>query len=102
MAADKPIVGDYDGDGKADAAIFRNGDWYLLQSTAGVRQVSWGFGSDQVTPGDYNGDGKTDVAVWRPENSVFYILNLFDNNNPVSLYQFGLNGDVAIAASYIR
>ena len=101
LANDKPVVGDYDGDGKADAAVFRSGEWYLLQSAAGVRQVSWGFGSDQVTPGDYNGDGKADIAVWRPENSVFYVLNLFDNN-PVSLYQFGLNGDAAIAASYVR
>jgi hypothetical protein len=44
---DRPVPGDYDNDGRNDAAVYRNGVWYILRS--GNNQftaVQFGLASD--------------------------------------------------------
>lgn len=65
---DRPLRGDYDGDGSADVAVFRPSSqmWYILQSsTSSLRAEPWGLATDRLVPGDYDGDGRTDLAVFR-------------------------------------
>jgi len=99
VGGDTPMRGDYDGDGKLDAAVFRSGDntWYIRQSSNGeARYDKWGVASDKFVPADYDGDGKTDLAVFR--DGTWYITQ---SSNNVSIYQaFGLATDQLVPGDY--
>jgi uncharacterized delta-60 repeat protein len=94
----RPARFDFDGDSRADISVFRQGVWYLNQSTTGYLQMSFGLNTDLIVPADYDGDGKTDIAVFRPGDGDWYCLN--SNSNTYSTYHFGLNGDIAAPADY--
>ena len=72
-STDKTVAADYDGDGKTDVAVFRDGVWYILRSsTASVSIFKWGSAGDIPVPGDYNGDNKADYAIYRRRCLVYF------------------------------
>ncbi|HMU75951.1 MAG TPA: VCBS repeat-containing protein, partial [Elusimicrobiota bacterium] len=104
---DVPVPADYDGDGKADLAIWRGQDsiWYIRQSSNSQSRLElWGANYapyfDVPAPADYDGDGKTDIAVWRPTNGTWYVLRSSTGSPQVQVH--GQNGDTPLPATGIR
>lgn len=96
---DRAVKGDFDGDGKADAAIYRpaTGVWYIRQSSnSQLRTDNWGISTDKFVPADYDGDGKTDLAVFR--NGVWYIKQ--SSNSQAVYLNWGLSTDTVAPADY--
>jgi hypothetical protein len=60
------VPADYDGDGKADVAVFHTTQhqWQIIHSTTGETQyAAFGAAGAQPFPADFDGDGKADFAV---------------------------------------
>lgn len=105
IATDKLTPADFDGDDKADIAVWRAGPptvaaYYVLQSTTNtVRVELFGqTGDDPVVTGDWDGDGKADPAVYRNaavgSQSYFYYRGSLSNPGGIVTYvPWGTAGD---------
>lgn len=80
---------DFDGDGNADRAVFRNGAWHI----EGQPTQFLGLAGDIPVPGDYDGDGVTEPAVFR--DGAWYLGT--GDGSPVF---WGLPSDIPVPADY--
>jgi uncharacterized delta-60 repeat protein len=90
-------VADFDGDGRSDYSIYRNGLWAVRPSTNidTFYAVEFGLATDKITPADFDGDGRTDIAVFR--DGIWYLLR---STLGFTAIQFGQVEDVPVPADY--
>ena len=99
LGTDKPVVGDYDGDGFADIAVYRSGSWNIVQSSDNsTRVLTLGQAGDIPVRDDYDGDGKTDIAVWRASTGTWLVQ--YSGNGQLGQTQFGQTGDIPVNGDY--
>jgi hypothetical protein len=89
-ANDITVPGDYDGDNKMDAAVFREttGTFHVAKSGGGTEAVVFGASGDVTVPGDYDGDGRTDYALAR-RNTAQWTYFIRTQAGALQTYQFG-------------
>lgn len=73
------VAADFDGDGKADVGIYRDGLWAIIRSSGGGLIVeNLGGASHIAVPADYDGDDKNDIAVYLPATGQWSIKRSSD------------------------
>jgi len=82
---------DFNGDGTADIAIFResSGLWAIRD----LSRIYFGALDDQPVPRDYNGDGTSEIGIFRSSSGLWAIKE-------ITRAYFGSSGDQPVPADY--
>jgi hypothetical protein len=117
LAADLPVSGDWDGDGRAEVGTWRPGDRrFRLDIDADGRwdgavggdrlSAPFGVATDLPLVGDWNGDGRAELGYWRPQTRRF---SLDSNGNgrwdgtsggDTLTPAFGLSADLPVSGDW--
>lgn len=90
FADDRPIVGDWNGDGRDEIGVHRvygtKGQFILDFNDSGSWEADdlariYGAAEDSPIVGDWNGDGRDDIGIYRSNNSGPFVLDSNGNGS---------------------
>lgn len=93
--------GDADGDGIADARVYRPsvGTWFTLNSGSNTVSIEqFGINGDIPIDGDFDGDQLADLAIYRPSEGGWYVKR--SSNGTFITQAFGTASDKPVAGDY--
>jgi len=106
---DKPLVGDWNGDGYSEIGVARNAMYYLDLNGNGLwdgptidAQFQFGNPTDRPIVGDWNRDGRDDIGVWR-DGKFYFDANgnrTWDGPGIDATFTFGNTTDTPIAGDW--
>jgi hypothetical protein len=109
QTGDAPSVSeDYDGDGKADPAVFRNGSpaiWYyrgsFLNPAGNITAIAWGTSGDIPAPGDFDADGRADFGIARNSGTgQLDFWRMLSTGSVMNVVRFGTTADLYVPGDY--
>jgi hypothetical protein len=112
MSGDKPVIGDFNADGRDDIGVFRpsNATWYIHFSPTNGQNTppsdiivrNWGAASDVPIAGDWDNNGRDGIGIFR--SGSWYLLNNPTNGQnapyPDIAATLGASGDQPIAGDW--
>jgi hypothetical protein len=103
---DKPVVGDWDGDGIDEVGLHREstGFFYWRNTlTTGIAdgQIYFGDPNDRFVAGDWGvPDGRDTPAVFRPSNTTFFFRHTLTQGVADSQFMFGGSPWLPVAGTF--
>jgi hypothetical protein len=101
---DRPVAGDWNGDGMDTIGIWRssNGNFILRDGNPfGTNyQFQYGKSGDLPLVGDWDGDGDTTVGIYRASNTSFYLENTLTSSSSEWFFPFGAAGDIPVGGDW--
>jgi Matrixin len=93
------VADDFDGDGKSDIGVYRDGIWFVRQSSNGaiIAKSLGGAANDKPVAADYDSDGQADPAVYR--DGIWFIRQS-SNGAIIAQILGGAPTDVPVPAEY--
>lgn len=103
-ALERPVAGDWNGDGTKEPGTFLGGTWHLragnTAAATGVRTLTFGLSAGDVpVVGDWDGDGVDDVGVYRKDGT--WHLKSFATGASFTVFTYGVYaGDVPVVGDW--
>jgi len=104
-AGDRPIAGDWNGDGVDTIGVFRNGAWHVDTDgngkvTANDAAFSFGVVGDIPVVGDWDADGIDDVGVFRAGRWILDVDGDRRMTTHDKVFQLGGPGDLPVVGDW--
>jgi hypothetical protein len=114
IAGDRPVAGDWTGDGRGKIGIYRpamrqfildrNNNGILEACTIDICSAAFGAAGDVPLVGDWTGNGLARIGVYRPGTRQFFLdknsNRILDACGVDSCLGFGLAGDKPVVGAW--